>query len=874
MRVRRPLRSYFLTKLEDRLCPTVTNTMDYDRPFNPQDIFTYPIPGSLRYELAAAMTDYVNNGVTDTITFDTKLAGQTINLLYGSLEINHPVVIRAPKVDPNAPPGNYDYVTLQWSGYSAANGIGMAGYGSDWSVFSINTNFDTGSVSLGGLRITNGKAAEGAGINYSGNGGLGISSCEVSGNHGGGSQLDPSTGSTGVGLYANGLPDHNGKIYGPTIDIDNSYFLNNLTGQNDSSDPKDDVGGAMWLGAGVSLAMDSSVVTGNFAENGAGGIFFSGDAAFYDSQLDGHPRVHTTRLGIGNCTISGNTSESLTGRHADGGALVIADETIGMISNTTFDGNVSSGSGGAIFMTGLNGNLPNIEGTPYRDLIGQVNVVGCTLKNNSCAGPKLDPNDPNGGQLIIETGYGGGIYMEGLANELYVVDSTLSANMVGAVSGKYSGLGKGGAIGFKGEFFYYEHKIIVNKNYDDRSISVVLDQTDPDPNGPPFPGRSLLEIDNCTIAENSAAGTKDINNLLQGGRGGGIAALRDTANFEGMLFFTSTIVAKNTVPAIGIGPDLWASDDSSGSVNAPGRAYDSGNMQYDKGYNLVGIADSGNLFLSVSNSGTLAAPLDPLLHPLAYNGGLTKTYAIGWNSPAYEMGSNSILSGSDTIQLSNDQRGELRIRAKNADIGAYEATGFAVEFPTIMLVSTPSGGTTTVTTVYATQRSLITYLDVYMDPLATGETLHVYHASYNSSNGQYTPDTELPIHVDTTVNVYYTPWAKNVTQAHITFQPSAFTYQLLEQSLFANSLNDGRYVITVSEPAVAFPGITHVVPDSGFWRLFGDVIGDAFDGTNDFAGFRMYYNGMEIEFSFDYDGDGVVSTADFLQFRLRFNTSI
>lgn len=132
--------------------------------------------------------------------------------------------------------------------------------------------------------------------------------------------------------------------------------------------------------------------------------------------------------------------------------------------------------------------------------------------------------------------------------------------------------------------------------------------------------------------------------------------------------------------------------------------------------------------------------------------------------------------------------------------------------------------------------------------------------------------TELPINVTISTGVYYAPWSTDVTQAHITFQASAYTYELLAESFFANSLNDGRYLITVSEPVIAFPGITHVVPDYGFWRLFGDVNGDSATANSDFNAFKVCFGG--IEFSLDYDGDGSVGNSDFNRFREHFGGSI
>ncbi len=58
---------------------------------------------------------------------------------------------------------------------------------------------------------------------------------------------------------------------------------------------------------------------------------------------------------------------------------------------------------------------------------------------------------------------------------------------------------------------------------------------------------------------------------------------------------------------------------------------------------------------------------DPLLQPLADNGGATRTHALGDGSPAIDAGDN-------TASLAFDQRGGgyPRVVGVAADIGAYE----------------------------------------------------------------------------------------------------------------------------------------------------------------------------------------------------------
>ena len=65
--------------------------------------------------------------------------------------------------------------------------------------------------------------------------------------------------------------------------------------------------------------------------------------------------------------------------------------------------------------------------------------------------------------------------------------------------------------------------------------------------------------------------------------------------------------------------------------------------------------------------GTAAAPIDPLLGPLADNGGPTQTLAVLAGSPALDAGNNA-------LSLNFDQRGAgfARVSGTAADIGAFE----------------------------------------------------------------------------------------------------------------------------------------------------------------------------------------------------------
>jgi len=105
------------------------------------------------------------------------------------------------------------------------------------------------------------------------------------------------------------------------------------------------------------------------------------------------------------------------------------------------------------------------------------------------------------------------------------------------------------------------------------------------------------------------------------------------------------------------------------------------------GSTLVG---GNNLFAS-DDSGILGtgnrSNIDPLLGPLADNGGPTLTHALLSGSPAVNSGNSSLSVDGSGIPLLTDQRGETRSRFGAVDIGAFE-TEFEESNSLVVSIST------------------------------------------------------------------------------------------------------------------------------------------------------------------------------------------
>jgi hypothetical protein len=199
----------------------------------------------------------------------------------------------------------------------------------------------------------------------------------------------------------------------------------------------------------------------------------------------------------------------------------------------------------------------------------------------------------------------------------------------------------------------------------------------------------LLTLDNCTISGNSAA------------IGGGVSNYTGSGKMTGTTTTHDTLIAQNTASS---DPDV------------------DGRFQ-SQGYNLIGDGTGGSGFVRTDRVGTATNPIDPMLGPLAANGGLTPTMALLPGSPAINAGDNT--GAPDT-----DQRGFPRIVGGTIDIGAFElqpadqATHLAFNGPTSITAGTPFAIT-------------VTALDD-LGQQATGFTDPVHFTASNGAMATYT----------------------------------------------------------------------------------------------------------------------------------------
>lgn len=172
-------------------------------------------------------------------------------------------------------------------------------------------------------------------------------------------------------------------------------------------------------------------------------------------------------------------------------------------------------------------------------------------------------------------------------------------------------------------------------------------------------------IENATVSSNTTAGTNAV--------GTGIGVFGGTLGL-----INSTVTGNRATHALGGG--VYAQNDTDQVVATPSHFVSSliwgnGDSNVASGRltpHPIPLAIRGSNNLIGILSGTVTAPggtltFDPHLQPLADNGGLTHTHALGAGSCAINAGTNS-------SNFRFDQRGDEFVRVSDAaaDIGACE----------------------------------------------------------------------------------------------------------------------------------------------------------------------------------------------------------
>jgi hypothetical protein len=343
-------------------------------------------------------------------------------------------------------------------------------------------------------------------------------------------------------------------------------------------------------------------------------------------------------LNLSNVIVDGNT--------ALGGGGIWAQAAI--LVNTRVSNNHSGSSGGGL------------EGTP-----GSFTLTTSTVTNNHAH------NGAGGGihglfTLIDSTvtnndatGNGGGLEGSGAITGSTIKDNTSSAGDGGGIAGPVSPL------------------TITDSTISGNQVT----GTNREGGGIFFPAAGgAMSVTNSTISGNRATGwgggvstgfnTNSTVNLR------GVTVNRNVANTDGntqgygggidqapgsFINLSNTIVAGNTF--VNTGSATMPSDCNTNPSGGPPKVV-------SQGYNLFGEITGCSITMAAGDQ--TIGPADPLVAPLANNGGPTQTSALQPGSPAIDAGSPAVPGSATQACTTSDQRGVGRPQGPACDIGAYE----------------------------------------------------------------------------------------------------------------------------------------------------------------------------------------------------------
>jgi parallel beta-helix repeat protein len=328
-------------------------------------------------------------------------------------------------------------------------------------------------------------------------------------------------------------------------------------------------------------------------------------------QVGGAIKVANENLSLNDMAIINNTAEG------GGGGIAVGRTGRLTLENSTVSGNTVTSDGGGLFLDGLSVATIRNSTIVLNKTTGS-GQGGGGIHVESDGFLTIDRSTIAGNETVLS---GGGIDV--FSGTLIVRNSTISGNSAGT----------GGGILFGGGSLTVENSTISGNSSKFDGGGIWMRGT-------------TAAIRNSTIAFNTA----DSDNNGNGTQRGGIFVF-EIVPPPSALTLQSTLVAENFRGTGGTLEDVVGTVVGTSANNLIG---------VDTG--LTGITNGilGNLI------GTAAAPINPLLAPLANNGGPTQTHALLAGSPAINAGFN--FSGSAA-----DQRGGAFSRSVGpTDIGAFE----------------------------------------------------------------------------------------------------------------------------------------------------------------------------------------------------------
>jgi len=389
-------------------------------------------------------------------------------------------------------------------------------------------------------------------------------------------------------------------------------------------------GDTIQLSSAVTLTSDQLTVTKNLSITGTGG-----NRTIARSSAGGTPEFRVIEVSGGATVTLTNLTLSNGDSSFGGGLYCFGVNSSAVLIDCTMSGN-TAGTGGGLGLLGLNAsaeltncvvrNNTGITGAGIQNQAGTLSLITTTVSDNSAsisgsaggidiAGVAVTTIDRS--TIRNNSGLRGGIGHQG--GPLTITSSTISGNTATSY---------GGGI--------FSSRPVTLRNSTISGNTCTGSGIFGNGGGAINHYGSSLTIESCTITGNSAP------NVANGTRGG--IWIED-----GTVTVTNSIIARN-----GSGTSTQDIARDAGTLTNGGYNFIGDNTSIDTEFPEV--APNGSSYV-----GTAANPRNPLLGPLADNGGPTQTHG-----PLYL--SRAINNGSTT--LTTDQRGLPRIGVK--DIGAFE----------------------------------------------------------------------------------------------------------------------------------------------------------------------------------------------------------
>jgi CSLREA domain-containing protein len=462
--------------------------------------------------------------------------------------------------------------------------------------------------------------------------------------------------------------------------------------------------GAALVAVSPGTAGAATIVVNSAADDGGGGATTLreaieqanstaavDDVITFDAALNGQTiTLDGSQLEITDAlNIQGPGADLLT-IDADDGSRVFyiqdSDNDVTIAGLTIMGGNTGSSGGaiysgtlGALTLTGLHVTESYAEfagGGIYASGASSVTITGTTFDDNSA------------------NRFGGGARIHDVDGATNITDSTFDHNYAGDYGGGLSLYGNAGTTNISGSTFSTNYSSYAGgiEIYDNGTVNITdstiaNNHVDESGGGIQAHATGDVNITRSTISGNEAsvdgggvyaynADTITITNSTISGNeagsdGGGLKFASDEAGSLELVLTHSTVTLNTADEDEGGGLRLAQHatiDHTIIAGNTGGDAVGDDGADADLSNSLIGDAKADLTGITVTEGPNNVFSTDPMLGPLANNGGPTQTHALLAGSPALNSGDPAF-----TPPPTTDQRGEPRVADVVIDKGAYEA---------------------------------------------------------------------------------------------------------------------------------------------------------------------------------------------------------